>query len=93
MLRVGEDEVGKYQLCWVDVMGSVWVDVRGSCGSVCVGPCGIFCVGSCRMAGVGSWACEFMGEARELMGAGAEAFVSDWACKETIGDGPNRDMD
>ena len=66
-------------------MGSVWVDVRGSCGSVCVGPYGIFCVGS--------WAYEFMGEASELMGAGAEAFVSDWDCKETIRDGPNRDMD
>ena len=74
-------------------MGSVWDDVMGSYGSVCVGTCGIFCVGSCRMACVGSCACEFMGEARELVGAGAEAIVSDRACKETIGDGPNSDMD
>ena len=42
---------------------------------------------------MGSWAWEFMGEACVFMGAGAEAFVSDRACKETIGDGPKRDMD
>ena len=74
-------------------MGSGWDDIIGSCGLACVGPCGRACVGSCGMACVGSCACEFMGEARELVGAGAEAVVSDWACKETIGDGPKGDMD
>ena len=63
----------------------------GSSGTACVGSCGIACVGS--FAGVGSLGHEVMVEAREVIGAGAEVVVSDWACKEIIGDGLKIEVD
>ena len=58
-----------------------------------MGSSGTACVGSCRIACVGSLGHEVMVEAREVIGAGAEVVVSDWACKEIIGDGLKIEVD